>query len=242
MTRPQIVSRAEWLEARKAHLKREKDHMRAWDRLCEERRALPWVKVDKEYEFDTPTGKKSLGDLFDGRSQMIVYHFMFGPGWKEGCDGCSFLADHFDGANLHLRHHDVTLMVVSRAPLAEFLPFKKRMNWHFPWVSSHGSDFNYDFDASFRPDDVEAGKTTYNFAPYSGKMEDLHGISVFYRDPDTNEIFHTYSSYSRGGDPLIGAHAFLDLTPFGRNENGTMDWVKLHDLYEESSNSKSCCH
>jgi predicted dithiol-disulfide oxidoreductase (DUF899 family) len=165
MTRPQIVSRAEWLEARKAHLKREKDHMRAWDRLCEERRALPWVKVDKEYEFDTPAGKKSLGDLFDGRSQMIVYHFMFGPGWKEGCDGCSFLADHFDGANLHLRHHDVTLMVVSRAPLAEFLPFKKRMNWHFPWVSSHGSDFNYDFDASFRPDDVEAGKTTYNFAP-----------------------------------------------------------------------------
>lgn len=242
MTRPKIVSRAEWLDARKAHLKREKDHMRAWDRLCEERRALPWVRVDKDYVFDTPDGEKSLTELFDGRSQMIVYHFMFGPGWKEGCDGCSFLADHFDGANLHLRHHDVTLMVVSRAPLAEFLPFKHRMNWHFPWVSSHGSDFNFDFDASFRPEDVAAGTATYNFAPYNGKMEDLHGISVFYRDPDTAEIFHTYSSYARGGDTLIGAHAFLDLTPLGRNEKGTMDWVRLHDLYEDYQKTDSCCH
>ncbi len=242
MTRPQIVSRAEWLAARKAHLEREKDHMRAWDRLCAERRALPWVRIDKDYVFATPDGEKSLHDLFDGRSQMIVYHFMFGPGWAEGCDGCSFLADHFDGANLHLRHHDVTLMVVSRAPLAEFLPFRKRMGWHFPWVSSHGSDFNFDFDASFHPEDVEAGKATYNFAPYRGKMEDLHGISVFYRDRDTHEIFHTYSSYARGGDALIGAHAFLDLTPLGRNENGTMDWVRLHDLYEDSKSDSGCCH
>ena len=139
MKRPEIVSRAEWLDARKAHLAREKEHMRAYDRLCKERRALPWVRVDKDYVFDTPDGQKSLADLFDGRNQLIVYHFMFGPGWKEGCVGCSFLADHFDGANLHLKHHDVTLAVVSRAPLAEFQGFKKRMGWNFPWFSSAGS-------------------------------------------------------------------------------------------------------
>lgn len=242
MTRPNIVSRAEWLDARKTLLAREKEHMRAYDRLCEERRALPWVKVDKDYVFDTPDGQKSLADLFDGRRQLIVYHFMFAPGWKEGCVGCSFLADHFDGANLHLKHHDVSLVVVSRAPLAEFQPFQKRMNWNFPWYSSAGSDFNYDFDASFRPEDVMAGTATYNFRPYTGKMEDLHGESVFVRDPDTGEIFHTYSSYARAGDALIGAHTFLDMTPFGRNEDGVMNWVKLHDLYEDYKSADSGCH
>ncbi|MDP9138989.1 MAG: thioredoxin family protein [Pseudomonadota bacterium] len=228
-----IVTRAEWLKARKAHLAKEKAHSRAHDQLMQERRALPWVRVEKEYAFDTVQGRRSLGQLFDGRSQLIVYHFMFGPGWMEGCSGCSFICDHIDGANLHLAHHDATVLAVSRAPLAEFLPFKRRMGWRFPWVSSHGGEFNHDFDAAFSPEQVKEGKPLYNFGTSPSLAEDLHGLSVFHKDGDSG-IFHTYSTYARGGDILIGAHNFLDMTPKGRNEKGTMDWVRLHDAYEDA--------
>lgn len=242
MQTPEIVTRADWLAARTALLAQEKAHLRAGDALAAARRALPWVAVEKDYVFATEAGPRSLAELFEGRSQLVVYHFMFAPGWQEGCTGCSFLADHFDGANLHLSHHDVTLVAVSRAPLAEVLPFKRRMGWHFPWVSSAGGDFNYDFDVSFRPEDVAAGRTTYNYRPYRGGMEDLHGLSVFAKGAD-GRIFHTYSTYGRGGDVLIGAHHILDLTPKGRNEGSTMDWVRLHDRYPEAATPEagSCC-
>lgn len=228
-----VVSPVEWLAARRELLNEEKELTRRLDQLSERRRALPWVKVEKEYSFDTPDGKKSLGDLFNGRSQLIVYHFMFAPGWEEGCSGCSFLSDHFDGVNHHLPHHDVTLLAVSRAPLAELLPFKKRMGWTFSWVSSNGSDFNYDFHASSTPDALASGKILYNFEEIDSAEsgEEHHGISVFYRKP-TGEIFHTYSCYSRGVDILCDTHNFLDLTPKGRNEKEPMDWVRLHDQYE----------
>lgn len=233
-----VVAREDWLEARRELLKAEKELSRLNDQLAARRRALPWVKVEKEYHFDTPSGPRSLAELFDGRSQLVVYHFMFGPGWKEGCDGCSFLSDHFDGANLHLAHHDVTLMAVSRAPLAEFLPFKQRMGWRFPWVSSHQSDFNHDFHASTAPD---RNTVLYNFEEEPSEPgEEHHGISVFYRNK-RGEIFHTYSCYARGVDILCGTHNFLDLTPKGRNEHGTMDWVRLHDRYEDAENSDRCC-
>lgn len=209
-----VVSRDKWLSAREELLKQEKEVTRLNDRLSEQRRALPWVKVEKEYVFDAPDGKQTLAELFDGRSQLIVYHFMFGPDSEEGCDGCSFLSDHFDGANRHLPHHDVTLLAVSRAPLATLLPFKKRMDWRFKWVSSSGSDFNEDFGATSN----DTG-------------DEHHGISVFYRPP-TGSVFHTYSAYARGVDFLCGTHNLLDLTPKGRNENSTMDWVRLNDQYD----------
>lgn len=225
-----IVSRKEWLDVRRAHLAREKELTRLRDRVSAERRALPWVKVEKTYLFDGPDGKKTLADLFDGRDQLIVYHFMFGPGWTEGCTGCSFLADHFDGANLHLAHHDVSLVAVSRAPLAEFQAFKKRMGWRFKWVSSHGGDFNHDYHVSPTEDEIARGRYTYNFETREGEGGERHGISVFCKDA-AGGVFHTYSSYARGGDILIGAHNFLDLTPKGRDEVGTMDWVRHHDKY-----------
>jgi predicted dithiol-disulfide oxidoreductase (DUF899 family) len=227
-----VVSREEWLKARKAHLRKEKAHTRARDKLMEERRALPWVRIEKEYVFETPQGKKTLAQLFDGRSQLIIYHFMFGPGWKQGCSGCSFISDHIDGANLHLAHHDVTVIAVSRAALAEFMPFKRRMGWRFLWVSSQGSDFNRDFGVAFTPEQVARGKPLYNYGTTSSLAEDLHGTSVFFKD-GRGAIFHTYSTYARGDDALIGAHHFLDLTPKGRNEKSTMDWVRLHDAYED---------
>ena len=230
MTNHNVVSRAEWLEVRRQHLLEEKRLTRELDQLRRQRCELPWVRVEKEYVFDTPVGKQTLADLFDGRSQLIVYHFMFGPGWKEGCDGCSFLADHFDGVNLHLPHHDVTLLAVSRAPLAEFEPFRHRMGWRFRWVSSHGSDFNYDYDVSYTDEQVAAGETYYNYKKIETRGGEHHGISVFYKD-DAGDIFHTYSSYARGGDLLLGTHNFLDLTPKGRNEEGPMSWVRHHDRY-----------
>jgi predicted dithiol-disulfide oxidoreductase (DUF899 family) len=171
--------------------------------------------------------------LFDGRSELIVYHFMFGPGWKAGCPGCSFISDHIDGANLHLPHHDVTLLAVSRAPLAELLAYKQRMGWKFEWVSSAGSDFNYDFGVSFTPEQVAAKAPVYNFGTGTADMEDLHGESVFTKDAN-GDVFHTYSSYARAGDVLIGAHHWLDLTPRGRNEGTTMDWMRRHDEYEDA--------
>lgn len=237
-----VVSSEEWLAARRELLEAEKEVTRMNDRLSAKRRALPWVKIEKEYRFDTPDGKRSLSELFEGRSQLIVYHFMFGPGWEEGCDGCSFLSDHFDGANLHLPHHDVTLLAVSRAPLNELLSYKKRMGWKFSWISSHESDFNYDFQASTSKEDLKSGKTRYNFETIdTGEAgEEHHGISVFYKN-SKDEIFHTYSCYARGVDILCGTHNFLDLTPKGRNEHGTMDWVRRHDQYDDAAPPKSCC-
>jgi predicted dithiol-disulfide oxidoreductase (DUF899 family) len=228
------VSQTEWLAARKAHLAKEKELTRLRDRLSAERRGLPWVKVEKDYVFDTTEGKQSIADLFDGRSQLVVYHFMFGPGWKEGCVGCSFLADHMDGALVHLEHHDVTVVVVSRAPLAELEAFKKRMGWRFKWVSSNGSDFNYDYHVSFGPEDIAKRKVYYNYDVRDFQSEEMSGTSVFYKNA-AGDIFHTYSTYARGDELLLGTYNILDLTPKGRNETGPnndlTDWVRHHDRY-----------
>jgi predicted dithiol-disulfide oxidoreductase (DUF899 family) len=235
MMHNRIVSRDEWLAARKAHLAREKELTRQRDQLSAERREQPWVKVEKNYVFDVPEGKETLSDLFDGRSQLIIKHFMLGPGWKEGCVGCSFHADHIDGTLMHLGHHDVTLLAVSRAPLAEIEAFKNRMGWRFKWVSSYDSDFNYDFHVSFTPEEIAQGRTYYNYELRALKSEEMSGISVFYKDA-AGDIFHTYSSYARGSDILLGTYNYLDLTPKGRNETGNhnlTDWVRHHDRYDD---------
>jgi predicted dithiol-disulfide oxidoreductase (DUF899 family) len=225
-----VVSREEWLKARKAHLTREKELTRLRDDVTRERRELPWVRVDKEYVFDSPEGRKTLSDLFEGRSQLIVYHFMFGPDWKEGCPSCSFLSDHFDGPHVHLANHDVMLTAVSRAPLPKIEAFKKRMGWRFPWVSSHGSEFNLDYNVSFTKDEVAQGKAYYNYEQQAFPVDEAHGASVFTRSV-AGEVFHTYSAYARGCDILLGAYNFLDLTPKGRNETKPMDWIRYHDRY-----------
>ncbi len=234
MNPPALVTPEEWLVARKALLALEKNLTRAYDELARQRRALPWVKITKPYGFDSPGGKVTLAGLFAGRSQLIIQHFMFGPGWGEGCVGCSFLADHADSANQHLRHHDVSLVAVSRAPLAEIAPYKTRMGWQFPWVSSHGSDFNYDFNVSFTPEQRAAGMALSNYVYRDPEIDDISGHSVFYRD-EAGEIYHTYSSFNRGDETLIGAYMYLDMTPKGRNENGPGfnlgDWVRHHDRY-----------
>jgi predicted dithiol-disulfide oxidoreductase (DUF899 family) len=236
-----IVSREEWLAARRALLAKEKEATRLRDRVNAERLALPWVKVEKTYVFDTPQGKKSLAELFDGRSQLIVYHFMFGPDWAAGCPGCSFLADHIDGALPHLEHHDVTMIAVSRAPLPKIAAYKRRMGWRFPWVSAFGNDFNYDYHVSFSRDALASGKVFYNFSetePGEGNDE-LPGLSAFYRDA-AGDIFHTYSSYARGPEELIGTLMILDRAPKGRNETTIMDFVRRHDEYEAPA-KKDCC-
>lgn len=210
------------------------------DEINRQRRELPWEKVEKSYTFQTGQGEKTLAELFGDNSQLIVYHFMLGPGWDEGCTGCSFISDHFDAPLKHIVHHDVSLVVVSRATLPEIQKFKKRMGWEFDWVSSSGSDFNYDYYVSFHKEDLAKGKTNYNYEMMENtEMEDLHGTSVFYKD-ESGRIFHTYSHYARGGDLLLGAHNLLDLTPKGRNEKSTMDWVRLHDQYDGSS-KEACC-
>ena len=241
-----VVSNAEWLNARKAFLAKEKEFTRRRDELSRLRRELPRVKVEKEYVFDTPDGKKTLAQLFDGRSQLVVYHFMFGPGWKEGCPGCSFFADHMDGANLHLAHHDVTLLAVSRGTLAELEAFKKRMGWRFNWVSSHGNDFNYDYDVSFTEDGLAKGGILYNYEMNEETRyhnEELPGLSVFYKD-EAGDIFHTYSTYARGLDVLLGTYHYLELTPLGRNESGAnndfTNWVRHHDKYEGVQEPRCC--
>lgn len=243
MENHKVVSREDWLAARRAHLAREKEITHAMDRLYEERRALPWVKVDKPYSFDTVDGKRSLADLFKGNSQLIIYHFMFGPDWDAGCTGCSFLSDHIDGANQHLKHHDVSVVAVSRGPLAKLQAYRKRMGWKFDWVSSQGSDFNYDYHVSFTPEQLAGDRIFYNFEdiPTEQGHDELPGMSVFYKD-EKGDIFHTYSSYARGGDILIGAHHFLDLTPKGRNESSTMEWMRRHDEYEDAPKAASCCN
>ncbi|OUE38080.1 thioredoxin [Billgrantia desiderata SP1] len=230
-----VVSREKWLTARKELLAREKELTRLRDDLSAKRRALPWVKIEKEYVFDTLGGHMTLADLFDGRSQLIVHHFMFGPGWEAGCIGCSFAADHIEGTLVHLKHHDVSLVRVSRAPLAEIEAYRQRMGWRAKWVSSYGSDFNYDFHVSFRPEEIAKGEVTYNYATSNVSIEDLSGLSVFYRDT-SGDIFHTYSTYGRGDELVDSTYMLLDMTPKGRNETGPhhnlMDWVKRHDEYE----------
>jgi predicted dithiol-disulfide oxidoreductase (DUF899 family) len=234
MERHQIVSREAWLAERLKLLAEEKEFTRQRDRLSARRRALPWVKVDKEYVFDAPEGKMTLADLFDGRSQLVVDHFMLGPGWGEGCVGCSFGADHIDNALVHLEHHDVSVVAVSRAPLAEIEAYKKRMGWTFRWVSAYGNDFNYDYHVSFTPDQVASGKIYYNYRETEGGMDELAGTSVFFKEG--SEVYHTYSSYARGCEELLTTYMVLDLTPKGRNETGPRhdltDWVKRHDQYD----------
>ena len=229
----EIVPEAEWLIARKDLLTREKEFTRQRDALSAARRKLPMVKVEKQYVFEGPEGKQTLADLFEGRSQLIVYHFMFGPGWEEGCKSCSYLADHFDGANWHLPHRDTTLAVVSRAPISEFLPYKKRMAWRFKWVSSHGSDFNFDYHVSFTPEEEKKNKVRYNYTEDEYISDELPGLSVFYKD-ENGDVFHTYSTYARGLESLVGAYNFLDLVPKGRDEDpqSTMSWVRRHDQYD----------
>lgn len=238
-----IVSQAEWLTARKQLLAKEKELTHLRDQLRQRRQELPWVRVEKDYVFDTPTGKQTLADLFDGRSQLIVQHFMLGPEMTEGCIGCSFMADHVDGARVHLEHHDVRYVMVSRAPLATIQAYKQRMGWRAPWVSSFGSDFNYDFNVSFTKEQVAAGKIFYNFHLTTGG-EEQPGMSVFYKDPQ-GSIFHTYSSYGRGCEEALGTYQFLDMTPKGRNENGPhynlIDWVLRHDEYDDVKKTASCC-
>jgi predicted dithiol-disulfide oxidoreductase (DUF899 family) len=201
--------------------------------LSAARRELPWVRVEKDYVFDTPDGKATLAELFDGRSQLMVYHFMFGPGWEQGCPSCSFLSDHIDGANLHLPQRDVTLLAVSRAPLAQIEAFKQRMGWRFRWVSSYGNDFNREYHVSFTPDEMAQGEVYYNYGMTEFPSEEAPGISAFYKDPD-GAVFHTYSAYARGLDMLVGAYNYLDLAPKGRDEAAlpwTMAWVRHHDRY-----------
>ncbi|CAN7210476.1 thioredoxin family protein [Rhizobium rhizogenes] len=239
----QIVSREVWLEARRKLLAREKEATHLRDSVNAERLALPWVKVDKAYVFDTPTGKRTLADLFDGRSQLLIYHFMLGPDWEAGCPGCSFLADHFDGALPHLNHHDVSLVAVSRAPLEKVEAYKTRMGWKFPWVSSFANDFNFDYHVSFTKDQLAGEKVFYNFTAMDSSEghDELPGLSAFYKD-EAGDIFHTYSSYARGPEELIGTLMILDRAPKGRNEDGTMSFVRRHDEYEESPKAQSCCH
>ncbi|MEA2616224.1 MAG: hypothetical protein QOE72_2007 [Chloroflexota bacterium] len=228
-----VVSRDEWLAARTEHLRREKEFSKLRDQLSAERRALPWVRVDKTYTFDTPDGPRTLADLFDGRSQLIVYHLMFGPSWEEGCPSCSLLSDHIDGATVHLAQRDVTLIAVSRAPLDRIEAFRRRMGWRFPWVSSHGSDFNHDHHVSFTEEDRAAGEVDYNFGRQRYMSDELPGVSVFIRD-ESGDVFHTYSAYARGLDLLVGAYNYLDLAPKGRDEDAldfTMAWVRHHDRY-----------
>jgi predicted dithiol-disulfide oxidoreductase (DUF899 family) len=227
-----VVSQAEWIAAGNALLKKEKEFTKARDAMSAARRDLPWVKVDTNYVFESPEGPVSLSDLFNGKSQLIVYHFMYEPGWKEGCPGCSFVCDHADGARQHFEHHDVAFVAVSRAPLAEFEGFKKRMGWSFRWISSEKNNFNYDFGVSYHREDLDAGPVLHNFITQKLNSEEQPGLTVFTKGED-GTIYRTYSTYERGLDMLIGAYNYLDLTPKGRNESGPMSWMNFHDKYQD---------
>jgi len=229
-----VVSHEEWIAARKAYLIEEKAFSKARDALAKQRRELPWETVEKNYVFDAPGGKKTLAALFGDKSQLVVYHFMLGPGWEAGCPSCSFIADHFDGAAIHLAQRDISLVVVSRAPLAEIEKFKARMGWKFPWVSSFGSDFNFDYHVSASPDEKARGQVEYNYEMTTFPSEERPGASVFFKNP-AGQVFHTYSTYGRGLDILIGAYNLIDLAPKGRDEAGlkfSMAWVRHHDRYD----------
>jgi predicted dithiol-disulfide oxidoreductase (DUF899 family) len=239
LSQHEIVPRAEWLAARKELLRREKEFTRLRDQLSAQRRALPWVKIEKEYVFDAPEGKVTLADLFDGRSQLFIKHFMLGPGQTTQCVGCSLEVDHIEGILPHLENHDVTYAVVARAPIEEIEAVRKRMGWRFRWVSSCHSDFNYDFNVSFTREQVAAGHALYNYgkAPeWAGELEDLSGNSVFYKD-EAGQIFHTYSTFGRGGEEFLGIYRFLDATPKGREENGPYhslaDWARPRNMYDK---------
>jgi len=229
-----VVSSEEWLDARIELLRKEKEITRLRDAVSAERRALPWVRIEKEYVFDAPEGKVSLADLFDGRSQLIVKHYMMAPGQTTPCVGCAFEVDHVEGALVHLRNHDVSYAAVARAPIEEIENFRQRMGWRFRFVSSFQSDFNYDFNVSFAPEEAYGGTIYYNYQDRQIPMEDLSGRSVFYRN-ENGEIFHTYSAFGRGTEELLTSYVFLDLTPKGRDENGPhhslADWVRPHDMY-----------
>jgi len=251
-----IVNRDEWLKQRISLLEKEKEFTRLRDRLSAERRELPWVKIDKTYQFDSPEGRVTLAELFDGRSQLIIKHFMMAPGQDHQCVGCAFEVDHVEGALVHLENHDVSYVAVARAPLAQIEAYKKRMGWRFRWVSSFDSDFNYDFNASFTPEQIAGGKAYYNYRVGPVGIEDLSGNSVFYRN-QAGEIFHTYSAFGRGGEDHLTTYAYLDLTPKGRNETGPRhnltDWVRPHDRYgrdgsvndqgryQPAQQEESCC-
>jgi predicted dithiol-disulfide oxidoreductase (DUF899 family) len=244
-----VASRDQWVAERKALLAREKELTRLRDQIARERRALPWVRIEKNYVFDTPEGKRTLADLFEGRRQLVVQHFMFTPGKEQGCRSCSYMADHTDGALAHLTQRDVTLVAISRASLADIERFRKRMGWQFKWVSSGESDFNYDFDVSFPPDDLAKGEVYYNYCKQFFPHPDGPGISVFYKDA-AGAVYHTYSTYGRGVELMMHTYNFLDLTPLGRQEEGltdTMDWVRHHDRYQPAPLAKaatatgSCC-
>jgi len=232
-TKPRIVPPEEWLAARKELLKKEKESTRLLDQLSAERRKLPWVRVEKNYVFDAPAGRVTLGDLFAGRQQLVIYHFMFGPDWQEGCPSCSFVSDHFDGALPHLAARDVTMTAVSRAPLAKIEPFKKRMGWRFPWVSSYGSEFNADFHVSFTPEEMAQGEVNYNYTMQVFPSAEAPGLSVFAKDA-AGAVYHTYSTYGRGVELLMSTYRILDVVPKGRDEDRldfSMAWVRYHDRY-----------
>ena len=234
MKNHKVVSRDEWLAARMEHLAKEKELTRLRDQLSQERRELPWVKVDKEYLFDGPNGKETLSELFEGRSQLIIYHFMYGPDWAEGCPSCSFWADNFDDSVVHLNHRDITLLAVSRAGFDTLEAYKKRMGWSFKWVSSFENDFNRDYHVSFTSDEMKNGEMNYNFRITQFPSEEAPGISVFYRDEEGN-VFHTYSCYARGLDMLNVAYHYMDLVPKGRDESNlpySMAWLRRHDSYD----------
>ncbi len=234
MKNHKIVSRVDWLAARMEHLAKEKELTRQRDRLSQDRRELPWVKVDKEYLFDGPKGKETLAELFEGRSQLIIYHFMYGPDWAEGCPSCSFWADNFNDSVVHLNHRDITLLAVSRAGLDTLEAYKKRMGWSFKWVSSFENDFNRDYHVSFTSDEMKNGEMNYNFRITQFPSEEAPGISVFYRDEEGN-VFHTYSCYARGLDMLNVAYHYMDLVPKGRDESNlpySMAWLRRHDSYD----------
>jgi predicted dithiol-disulfide oxidoreductase (DUF899 family) len=239
MNSHEIVTRDQWLAARKALLSQEKELTRHRDRVAAARRALPWVKVEKDYVFDTVDGKRSLADLFEGRSQLLVYHFMLTPGSDHICEGCAFLSDHADAARQHFENADLSFIAISRAPLSQILPVKERFGWTFRWASSSGTSFNYDYGVSFTKEQIASGRVDYNYERTDFSGEDLHGTSVFARN-DAGEVFHSYSTYARGNEVLAGAFSYLDLVPKGRNEKGTMSWVRLHDEYE-TSHLAGCC-
>jgi predicted dithiol-disulfide oxidoreductase (DUF899 family) len=241
MEKPKVVSHDEWLKARLELLAAERELTHQRDALTRRRMSMPWERVEKNYEFDTTDGRRKLAELFEGRRQLLVQHFMLGPGWEQGCPSCSYMADHTDGMNVHLAHRDVTFVAISRAPLAEIERFRRRMGWKFKWVSSHGGDFNYDFHVSFTPEEKARDRVYYNYGVQPFEHDELPGISVFYKD-DGGEVFHTYSTYRRGVEVMMGTYNLLDLTPKGRDEDQLrygMEWVRHHDRYEPQPVTKS---
>lgn len=235
MTTHRVVSKEQWLEARRALLAEEKAFTRQRDALNAKRRDLPWVKVDKSYSFDTPDGKQTLADLFGKRSQLLVYHFMYGPDWEQGCPTCSFWADNFEGIDVHLAHRDMSFVAISRAPLDKLQAYQKRMGWRFKWVSSHDSDFNWDFRVSFTPEEMESGEKFYNFETGGFPSSEGPGASAFIKDDD-GTLFHTYSTFARGLDILNGAYHWMDIAPKGRDEDGlphAQAWLRRRDQYED---------